>query len=37
MSSQWPVMTHMKTSMTDRQNDMISADVNLPQQPNDIL
>ena len=37
ISNQWPVITQRKTSMTDKQNDIISADVNRPQHPKEIL
>ena len=37
ISNQWPVRTHIHTMKNDIQKDKISAGVNLPQQPNDIL
>ena len=37
MRSQWPVSTHTQTIRNDRQKERISAGVNLPQQPNEIL
>lgn len=37
MSSQWPVITQMQTMDTERQKAIISAPVNLPHIPNDIL
>ena len=37
MRSQWPVSTQIHTMKKDKQNDTISAGVNRPQHPNDIL
>ena len=37
MSNQWPVRIQMQTMETERENDINSATVNRPQNPNDIL
>ena len=37
ISSQWPVITQTQTMVTEKQNDRISAPVNRPHTPNDIL
>ena len=37
ISNQWPVSTQIHTIRKDKQNDTISAGVNLPQHPNEIL
>lgn len=37
MSSQCPVSTHIHTMVTARQKERISAPVNRPHMPNDIL